>query len=496
MQEQTQKRLLQFAWVVPLLVYAVTMARTIGYVDAGLVLRNSYFLKISAYVNNHNLFSLLGWVWMKILPFGNEFLEINILSMLCGAFTVYFVFRACVDYTGSLPASAIAATALMLSHSLWWHSTMLEVYTLNTLLIALILFSFTRYYATSNKLWLYASLLFWGLGVSNHVLMGLLALAFIVLIIAERKNLKLADYGIGIACLLAGLAVLIVAFAISYQRYGSWSTVLHIATGGDFRSLMFSGESRLFWGLNYVGLIVYQYPSLVLIYIGAGIGYLFIHHRKMDLIIVAAILPLAVWSASYFVWDMWAFSLPVYVLLAFPLAKGLVALAHRRVLRIITIITLAIPIVLYPTIVRTKAMSRYTGRYDMEAMVKDAFSPGWYFLNPIKTTFSRVDDYVDELFETLPEGSWYFDNSYDYPIRYYYQDIRAIRRDVRCPIIFAFWVTEQEIANVVRRTNAELSRNNPVYMSPFVFATVQNRGLNVSRITTVRIQEREIYRLY
>ena len=62
------KGLLQLFWILPLVVYGATMARTVGYVDAALVLNNAYFLEIHAWVNNHNLFSILGWLWIRLLP--------------------------------------------------------------------------------------------------------------------------------------------------------------------------------------------------------------------------------------------------------------------------------------------------------------------------------------------------------------------------------------------------------------------------------------------
>lgn len=490
-----RKRVVQFAWMVPAVFYIATMARTIGYVDAGLVLNNAYFLEISAWVNNHNLFSLLGWLWIRIVPFGTEFFRLNLMSALFGAFTVYFVFRACIEYTGSLWASGVTGVALMLSHSLWWHSTMVEVYALNTLLLALIVFSVARYYAFGRKLWLYAALLFWGLGVSNHVLMGLLAIAFLVLVIAERKNLTPVDVGIGIACLLAGLSVFIIAFVKSYMSYGSLLQVLRMATGGNFRSMMFSGKSGLFWWLNYLGLLVYQYPSLSLLYIAVGTFSLIVRRQKLDLIILAALAPFVVWSANYFVWDMFAFSLPVYILLAFPMARGLVAMKHRRALLVVAIATIAIPLLLYPTAPKTRAIREYVGRYEMSAMVDDTFDPADYFLNPLKTGFNQVDTYVRALFEKLPPDAWYFDNVHDYPIRYYYQEIRGERRDLGCPVVYAFWVTETEIANTARRINSLLQRGQPVFANRFVFETTRAE-IVYSGVEPLRVGGQEIYRLY
>ena len=186
-----EKRVKQFFYLIPLIFYILTMAKTVGYVDAALILNNAYHLEISAWVNNHNLFSLLGWIWIKIFPFGKEFFRLNLLSAIFGAFTVYFIFLTCFEYTRSILVSFITSIALMISHSLWWHSTMLEVYTLNTLIIALILFTVLKYYRTRQKKWFFISLFFWGLGISNHILMSLFIAAFVLLMIMERKKYTL-----------------------------------------------------------------------------------------------------------------------------------------------------------------------------------------------------------------------------------------------------------------------------------------------------------------
>ncbi len=486
---------MQFFWVIPFIFYAVTMAKTIGYVDAALILDNAHDLRISAWVNNHNLFSVLGWLWMKVLPVGSEFFRINLLSAIFGTFTVYFVFLTCLEYTKTLWVSILSSLGLMTSHSLWWHSTMLEVYTLNTFLIAIILYALMKYFATHQKNWLFASLFFWGLGISNHVLMGLLVAAYIVLIIIERKNLSFPTYCVGFFCLILGMSIFFFAFAKSFMRYRSIIKVMDLLTGGEFRSLMFPATPKIFWRMNYIFLLIYQYPSLMIFFLFYGVVFLFIQRQKLDLIILAAVVPLIIWSANYLVWDMYAFSLPVYVLLSMAIGKGLYLLKNRRKLILITCISMVLPFFLYKNVHRISFIRTFIDRYPMVEMVKDSFDPIQYFLDPEKSQFNLVDQYVQALFKELPENAWYFDNAYDYPIRYYYQEIRQERPDLHCPIIFVFWVTEDEKSKVARQINAQVNLQEPVYLSPFVFELIRSQ-LNVQSIDKIRIQNRDIYQLH
>jgi len=109
--------------------------------------------------------------------------------------TVHFVFLTAVLITENVLAALLGGLALMLSHSLWWHSTMLEVYTLNTALLSIILFLVAKFSITKRLTFLYLSLFFWGLSIVNHVLMGLLIVGFMAffLLSDERKRLFTFD---------------------------------------------------------------------------------------------------------------------------------------------------------------------------------------------------------------------------------------------------------------------------------------------------------------
>ena len=483
-----------FFWILPLIFYVLTISTTVGYVDAALVMTNAYNLKISAWVNNHNLFSLLGWVWLKIIPFGTEFFRVNLLSSLFGVLTVYGIFLTCYTYTKHLIVSGIAAISVMMSHSLWWHSTMLEVYSLNTFLISLILLFTLKYYMTLRKRWLYASLAIWGLGVSNHVLMGLFIVAYIVIIIMERKRISLADIGIGTLCFIAGSTLFIFAVVKSYIDYRSFAAVIDGVTGGKFRSLMFGGESRLFWAMNYVFLLIYQYPSSAIFFLFMGVFLLFTRIQRFDYFLIASLTPQIIWSASYHVWDMYAFSLPVYVMLAVLICKGLYRFHNKKLILILAMLFCITPFLLYSNIHKFSFLRRWTQQYPSVEMVRDNFDYIRYFLNPNKRGFDELDRYVTDLFVILPENAHYFDNTHDYPIYYYYQNIRQERQDIQCPVIFAFFVTENEKIRVAARINVAMNRSESVYITKYIYGLVRSK-LNKHRVDVVPVGSLHIYSL-
>ena len=488
------RRVIQLFWILPLGLYAATMARTVGYVDAALVLNNAYFLQIHAWVNNHNLFSIMGWLWIRILPLGSEFFRLNLLSMLCGAGTVYFIFLTCLSYTQRLWISAVAATALMLSQSLWWHSTMLEVYTLNSFLIALILLSVSRYVRSAQKRWFFAALFFWGLGVSNHILMALFFPAFLLLVIMDRRRLSLKDLALGLGFLVLGLSIFLFAFFEGLLKYGSLMTVLDQQTGGNFRSLMFADVPKLFWRLNYLFLLAYQYPSMVLVFLFYGAYLLVAKRQRFDLFLIAALIPQIIWSANYFVWDMYAFALPVYVLAAPVIARGLVLVADRRKLLLICSVSLLMPVFLYKNVQRIAPIRRIVGHYPDMEKVEAIFDPIEYFMDPDKSSFNAVDRFVKDLFEMLPENATFYDDVHDYPIHYNYQQIRRERIDINCPITWAIFGGEQDELRIADDIKRRISRGEPVYISKVVLMVIEPL-LPDHNSREIRVYDQTIYQI-
>jgi hypothetical protein len=222
---------------------------------------------------------------------------------------------------------------------------------------------------------------------------------------------------------------------------------------------------------------------------------LFAQRQKFDFFLIAALVPQIAWSANYFIWDMYAFSLPVYVMLSIVICKGIYQLKNRRKVILISFISLIIPFILYKNISKSLTIRKLAEQYPMVETVENSFDYVQYFFDPDKHKFNSVDQYVQELFNILPEKSWYLDNVYDYPIHYYYQQIRHIRPDINCPITFPFWITEDEKTAVANKINFQISQKNHIYLSKFIF-TLLSPKLKYNRVEKLMIQNDEIYHIY
>ena len=199
-------------WLIPLGFYLVTGSRTPGWVDAPLIARTVHTLDLQIRVNNHNLFTLVAAGWARLLPDFMEFHHaLNLLCALLGALTVQVVFVIGLRLTANTFASALGAFALMLSHSLWWHSTMLEVYTLSTLLLTLTVFLVLRYEQGGMLRDLYGSAFCFGLSCSNHPQMALVLFGFLALLLWPDQRRQLLRR--------RTVALLGVSFLIGFQVY-------------------------------------------------------------------------------------------------------------------------------------------------------------------------------------------------------------------------------------------------------------------------------------
>jgi hypothetical protein len=488
--------------VIPLLFYFITVSRTPGWVDAALALNNAYNLKLSSWVNSHNLFSLIGSLWLRVFPLGNLFFSINILSALFGVGTVQVAYLIGIELTENRVASASGAVILMISHSLWWHSTIVEVYTLNAFFIVLIMLHMVRYLKTKRVINLYYASAFWGLGCSNHVLMGLYLGAFIVLLvwlIIRRESPGPLRILAAVGFFFLGFSLYLVIFfrdaANGYNQLlaadpalgkslklflKSAAGRLQGATGGGFRSYMFPKglpkTEMKFWRFNYIFLIFYNFPFAVPLAIYGFIQLLRRPELRNFLIFYSVgLVAQIIWSANYLIWDMYAFSMPVYVMLAVPITFGvhrLIEISRKtRIFLACTAPLLLTPFILYPAVPRAQDTSsvvqRYFANYPEVEQVSDTWDPITYVFNPIKTRFNSVEESMAALIETLPGGAHYWtdDSRDDYPLTMYYQEILGKRKDIAVHSLFTPepFFSKTDIAREARAMERVLTRGESVY---------------------------------
>ncbi len=206
------------AFLVALALYVRTAAPTILMGDSGEFQFAAYLLGIT-HPTGYPLYLLLGWAWTHLLPWGDVAYRMNLFSAVWGALAVGLLvptLRLVLESVdGGLPESLRRAIAFLLALSLavsagfWSQAVATEVYSLNSLLTILILYSLLRWARDGEGRWLWAAALASGLGLAHHRSILLLApgaFAFL-LMVGRRHRLESRRLLVGAALLVLPVAL-------------------------------------------------------------------------------------------------------------------------------------------------------------------------------------------------------------------------------------------------------------------------------------------------
>jgi hypothetical protein len=501
--------------IVPLLVffgslalYAGTAIRTPGWLDDTLILELAHSAEVGSWVNTHNLFNILGHFWMGALWFLDPHAALTLFCGLLASVSVLFAYHAGRELTGNPAAGGLAAVALAVSHSLWWHATVVEVYSLNAAFISLDLFLVARFFRAKSFPSLCAAFFLFGIGVFNHVLMGLFAGAYgalFVILLAGRERIGWRRGLLLVAATAAGCIPYVVVFArdvaMEMHRGGVAAAIVSTldgATGSFFRQSMFprnlTGTEQLFWKLNYLFLLWYNFPAAALPLAAWGTVRLRLPEtpRPFAVFFWLALAAQVIWSSNYLIWDMYAFSMPVYVLASLPLAVGIDALLRRArpALKAAAVGSLLLPAALYPLVTAIPALAelgrKYVALYSpaprglereyaavrsqatgRRAATGGVWDPVRYLMDPARSGYREVDDFCRPILERLPANAhfWDDDSKGGYPLHYYYLGILGERPDVSLHLVLAMHVDESLAVQEAMSMRAVLAEKGEVFVS-------------------------------
>jgi len=179
-----------FVTLAALGVYVSTLAPTVTAEDSGELIGAAWHFGIP-HPPGYPLWTILCGAFLRIITVGEIAWRANLFSAICTA-TSAGVFSVALRELSIRPAAAASAALVWaLSRWAWMQAVITEVYGLNALVTSLLLYCAVRWRQTqSHRLLLAASLIF-GLGMSNHHSVALVALALIVWIVAEAPRLLL-----------------------------------------------------------------------------------------------------------------------------------------------------------------------------------------------------------------------------------------------------------------------------------------------------------------
>ena len=462
-----------------------------GWVDSAMVVLNVHNMRMDSWVNVHMLHNFLGKLWMLAIPFGDPAWRLVTFSALVTAGAIVNLFRLMEELGVSRRSNWIACIGTALAHSIWWHAVTIEVYCLNSFFTPLICLHVVRWDKTGDLRHYQAAALAYGLSATNHVLMSLFVFGFIgTLFVSRRRREILTASAIAkiMGWFLLGWQVYLMVllndvFSLANSKAfidasGAFvipngqaaRDVLHLASGGQFKSVMFAQSQtldvRALWWANGLFSLLIDFPNLLLLTAPVGVVTLWgrLELRAAVWFMLLGFAANFIWVLNYAVWDQWAFGSPSWMIWGAFAGVGLdaslqriagAAKAKRRLVTGLVAGSLLVNPVLY---VVAEQRARVPGSFwawyfRMFDDYQSTYRASDYMASPFKLGWTGPRRYVQKLHELMPRGSVFYDDESRswYLMDLYYKQVLGERRDITSYNVSLMGDQHQRRANL-RRT--------------------------------------------
>lgn len=194
------------AFGVPLAAFVAAALPGVDFWDTGELQTVPYILGI-LHPTGFPTFTLLGWLFSHLIPFGNVAWRITFMSSLGMAVAAWLLYRTARELGAAAPLAAGGALAFSFGSIVWSHAIRAEVHALAMMFAALIMWLAVRWWHAPGAPLLYLAALAEGLAIANHTMAILLLPGLVVLLVAKREALSLRQLALGALILCAGLSL-------------------------------------------------------------------------------------------------------------------------------------------------------------------------------------------------------------------------------------------------------------------------------------------------
>lgn len=419
------------AFAIPLIVYVITLAPTVMFIDSGELKTAAYNLAI-AHPTGYPLFTIIGKV-LSMFPLGEPAYTLNFMfaivtSIGCFVFFKFLLllfkhikkdFRENEDLYKMI--SLAGTLTIAFSGVIWDSANHADVFGLQILIISTLLYFFTKAILISESKPLESSTYFLlfafllGLGFGNHLSLifmgvGMLYLYFATFGFDKSSFRRLMIMGIPFIIGLSIYLYLPVRSPNTVSNWGNphtWSGFMGHISGRQFSVWMFSGSENMKKQFEFfLGMYpkeFFYFPLLIAI---AGIFSLIKLHKKIFYFTVSLFIFNVIYAINYDIYDI-----DHYFILAFIITGVWVSFGFDKLLPVLSknYKKIAAVIFIIPLLV----------------LINN-------FKHLDKSNDYTVQEYTFNVFETAPENSIIYSAQWDFFVAasYYYQYVKNIRPDL------------------------------------------------------------------
>lgn len=506
------------------IVYFFTLAPTVTFIDSGELAAVASTLGI-AHPTGYPLFTIIGWIFSNLPIASTVIYKLNLMSAFFSTLSVFFFYYLVLlifkkyfsdmtvegkkvsskeNYLIYVPAIS-GSLILAFSRTFWSQATSIEVYSLHTLFLSLILFLFLKAILQRtaierinkneiNKTWFLSAFIL-GLSFTNHLTTILLAPALLYWYFVESgfskysfKNiLRLAiPFIIGLSVYLylpvRGSGVPL----INWGNPVDIGKILWHVSGKQYRVWIFSSTESATKQFNYfINELPNEFNFVFLLIAMIGIWYIFIKDRQLFVFSSLLFVGCVLYSINYDIHDIDSYFLLVYLTSTLWITFGIRWIIEKikttRTLRVISVLIVVVSIV--PLYINFKQNDE-SKNHLVEDYTKNMFgciepngviiSYQWdYFVSP-SYYFQFVDNYRTDVIvidKELLRRSWYYkqlQNLYPELIKNSQPEIEAFLIELykfEHDVPYSYEIIEQRYTNLIRSIIERNIDNRPIYVT-------------------------------
>lgn len=468
----TQKKLFTSYFVVLVAaaaIYTVSCAPGVLWQDSGMYQYRVWHQDIEGGLGlalSHPLYHIIG-IAVKYIQLGEFAYRINLISAIAAAFTIANLFLLLRLWLNRILPAVVAAVTLALSHTMWLHASIAEVYTLYTALFTAELVFLLQYIRSKRIGYLYLLGLFNGLAIANHMWASIAFACYLVFLIylLVKQQIKLQSFGI--------IVLLWVVGAAPYE----YLIIKSIVETGDFTSAIRSALFGRSWSGDVLNtslsiklikenlmLMAYNFatPNIIFFFTGLWGFKKASSFHSFNSVLLALLILFFVFAFRYTVPDRYAFFMPFYCLAAVLTGVGTHLFFRRypqKGYAILILVLALLPLVAY------KYVPVFAEKAEVNLGIKRTIpyrNDYIWFLQPWKTGYNDPEQFAKEALAGVEkEAIIIADGTTVYPL-WYVQRFKETASDVK--VVSNHESYENPIMFPAADTISKLLTERPVYV--------------------------------